>query len=154
VSEATKGQQVATTFLSTLGIACIVAAIAGGGFSAAGISFPVINSLPRQVFLGILGLLLLILGLRLPNRERKLKKILRGALRDPERKWRQLTTLGAMAGLPVLQPNDDNAKTLRDRLIEIGARASPPSMGRPELWGLISRVGKTGFAQPGDVEKP
>jgi hypothetical protein len=47
-----------------LGVACLVAAIVGGGLKAAGFEFPVLSSLPRQVVLGILGLILIAVSLR------------------------------------------------------------------------------------------
>jgi len=43
-----------TTFL-TVGIACLIAAIAGGGLRAFGLEIPVLNSVPRQLVLGVLG---------------------------------------------------------------------------------------------------
>jgi hypothetical protein len=43
-----------TTFL-TVGIACLIAAAAGGGLTAFGIAIPVLSSLTRQLVLGILG---------------------------------------------------------------------------------------------------
>jgi hypothetical protein len=43
-----------TTFL-TVGIACLIAAIAGGGLKAFGLEIPVLNSVPRQLVLGVLG---------------------------------------------------------------------------------------------------
>src|SRR5438876_1206193 len=43
-----------TTFL-TIGIACLIAAIAGGGLSAFGVQIPLLTSVPRQLALGVLG---------------------------------------------------------------------------------------------------
>lgn len=43
-----------TTFL-TVGIACLIAAIVGGGLKAFDIQMPVLNSVPRQLVLGGLG---------------------------------------------------------------------------------------------------
>jgi hypothetical protein len=43
-----------TTFL-TVGIACLIAAIAGGGLKAFGLEIPVLNSVRRQLVLGVLG---------------------------------------------------------------------------------------------------
>jgi hypothetical protein len=43
-----------TTFL-TVGIACLVAAVVGGGLKTFGMEIPVLNSVPRQLALGILG---------------------------------------------------------------------------------------------------
>jgi hypothetical protein len=43
-----------TTFL-TVGIVCLIAAIVGGGLKAFGLDMPVVNSVPRQVVLGVLG---------------------------------------------------------------------------------------------------
>jgi TolA-binding protein len=48
-----------TTLLSA-GLACIIAAIIGGGSKAFSIEIPLINSLRRQVLLGALGLILII----------------------------------------------------------------------------------------------
>ena len=47
------------TTLATLGAIALLAAIVGGGFSAAGASVPVIDSLGRQLLLGTAGLGLL-----------------------------------------------------------------------------------------------
>ena len=44
------------------GIACIIAAIVGGGFKAFGIEIPLLQSVPRQLLLGIFGGILLILS--------------------------------------------------------------------------------------------
>jgi len=48
--------------LLILGIACIITAIVGGGFSGFGLKFPVFNSLIRQILLGLLGLVLVIVS--------------------------------------------------------------------------------------------
>ncbi len=45
------------------GIACLIAAIVGGGLKAFGIEFPVLDSLSRQLVLGALGLILFSLSL-------------------------------------------------------------------------------------------
>jgi hypothetical protein len=45
------------------GIACLVAAIVGGGLEAAGMTLPVLDSPIRQVLLGVVGLGLIILSL-------------------------------------------------------------------------------------------
>lgn len=45
-------------FLST-GIACIIAAIVGGGFKAFGVEIPALSSLPRQMILGSFGIVLI-----------------------------------------------------------------------------------------------
>ena len=46
--------------LLMLGLACLIAAIVGGGLKAAGFEFPVISSLRRQILLAALGCVLLI----------------------------------------------------------------------------------------------
>ena len=46
--------------LATIGIVCIVAAIAGGGLKAAGAEIPVITSRLRQLALGAVGVGLLV----------------------------------------------------------------------------------------------
>ncbi len=46
------------TTLLLLGIACIVAAIVGGGLKAVGFEFPPLKSLSRQIVLALLGLVL------------------------------------------------------------------------------------------------
>jgi hypothetical protein len=56
---------VSETLVAT-GLACIIAAIVGGGLKAAGNEFPPIASLRRQVLLGALGLVLVPLGLTAP----------------------------------------------------------------------------------------
>jgi hypothetical protein len=52
------------------GLACLIAAVVGGGLKAFGIEIPLLKSLARQVILGAFGALLLIFGLgvlRLPK---------------------------------------------------------------------------------------
>src|SRR3984893_16644389 len=56
--------------LAPLGSICVVGAIVGGGVQAVGTTLPLVNSLPRQLFLGFFGLLLLALGLWLVTRSR------------------------------------------------------------------------------------
>ena len=53
------------TTLATLGAIALLAAIVGGGFSAAGATVPVINSLGRQFLLGTAGLGLLFVAFTL-----------------------------------------------------------------------------------------
>jgi len=48
-------QTIQTTFL-TVGIACLIAAIVGGGLKAFEFQLPVLNSLRRQLMLGVLGI--------------------------------------------------------------------------------------------------
>ncbi|MBL8206573.1 MAG: Ig-like domain-containing protein [Blastocatellia bacterium] len=48
-----------TIFLSA-GIACLIAAIVGGGLKAFGIEIPLLQSLTRQIILGALGVILVI----------------------------------------------------------------------------------------------
>lgn len=45
------------------GIACVVAAVVGGGLEAAGMTLPVLDSPIRQVLLGVVGLGLIVLSL-------------------------------------------------------------------------------------------
>lgn len=47
------------TTIFFLGIACIIAAIVGGGLKAVGFEFPLLKSLPRQIILAALGLILI-----------------------------------------------------------------------------------------------
>lgn len=47
----------------TIGVVAVLAAIAGGGLSAAGVSVPVIASVARQVLLGLVGVVLVAGGL-------------------------------------------------------------------------------------------
>lgn len=47
------------TTLLLLGIACIIAAIVGGGLRAVGFEFPPLKSLPRQIILAVLGVVLI-----------------------------------------------------------------------------------------------
>jgi hypothetical protein len=54
-----------TTFLSA-GLACVIAAVVGGGLKAFGIQIPVLQSLTRQVVLGLLGAILIVVSLYLP----------------------------------------------------------------------------------------
>jgi hypothetical protein len=48
--------------LITIGVACVIAAIVGGGLEAAGIKFPVLNSVARQLLAAAFGLLLCLFG--------------------------------------------------------------------------------------------
>jgi len=48
-----------STTLITAGVACIIAAIIGGGLKAFGIEIPLLQSKKRQVLLGILGIILI-----------------------------------------------------------------------------------------------
>lgn len=60
------------------GLACLIAAIVGGGLKAFGIEVPLLKSLTRQVVLGILGALLLVFGLgvlRLPKHTEPTKPV-------------------------------------------------------------------------------
>ena len=50
------------TTLLLLGIACIIAAIVGGGLRAVGFEFPPLKSLPRQIILAMLGVILIIVS--------------------------------------------------------------------------------------------
>lgn len=50
------------TALLSAGIACLIAAIVGGGLKAFGIEIPLLQSLTRQLLLGTLGVLLLVLS--------------------------------------------------------------------------------------------
>ena len=43
------------TTLLTVGIVCLVVGVAGGGLRAFGVEIPALNSVPRQLLLGILG---------------------------------------------------------------------------------------------------
>jgi hypothetical protein len=52
-----------TTTLLTAGIACVIAAIAGGGLKAFGIEIPALESARRQTALGAFGGLLLLAGI-------------------------------------------------------------------------------------------
>jgi hypothetical protein len=50
-----------------LGIACIIAAIVGGGLSAFGIVIPLLNSIWRQLLLAVFGLVLVAVALYIPQ---------------------------------------------------------------------------------------
>ena len=52
------GQTLNTTVL-LCGLVCVVSAIVGGGLTAAGWQFPIVNSVRRQMLLGIFGLILI-----------------------------------------------------------------------------------------------
>jgi hypothetical protein len=45
------------------GVVCIIASIVGGGLKAFGIEMPILNSTPRQIILGIVGIIFLFLGM-------------------------------------------------------------------------------------------
>jgi hypothetical protein len=58
----TKGSTLTTAESTTVlvcGLTCVVAAIVGGGVKAAGWQFPIVNSVRRQMILGIFGLILI-----------------------------------------------------------------------------------------------
>lgn len=55
-----------TVLLST-GLACLIAAIVGGGLKAFGIEIPLLQSLTRQLLLGGLGVLLVVLSFATPS---------------------------------------------------------------------------------------
>jgi hypothetical protein len=153
------GDGVATTLI-TVGIACVVAAVVGGGVTLLGASLPLINALPRQIVVGLFGLVVFGLGYRMRSQpKRRVKQLLRGALTG-EQKYRKLVTLCRMTGLPG-EPGQGvsaeqaaiNAQRVRNLLVEVGARSTPPRPDGIELWGLVSRIGQTGqggTAQPGD----
>ena len=48
--------------LLLLGIACIIAAIVGGGLKAVGFEFPPLSSIGRQIGLGSLGVILVLVS--------------------------------------------------------------------------------------------
>ncbi len=50
------------TTLLTTGLVCLIAAIIGGGLKAFGLELPLVNSIPRQILLGGLGLVLVFAG--------------------------------------------------------------------------------------------
>lgn len=50
------------TILLTTGLACMIAAIVGGGLKAFGIELPVLQSLSRQLLLGVVGVALIVWG--------------------------------------------------------------------------------------------
>jgi hypothetical protein len=50
------------TTLILVGVVCIIAAVVGGGLNALGIELPVIESVRRQIVLGIIGIMLVIFG--------------------------------------------------------------------------------------------
>jgi hypothetical protein len=86
----------------------------------------------------VTGLLDAAKGLPGLRRDRKRKSILRGMLEDPLYEWRSITTLARSIGA-----SEDKT---RDLLISIDARAS--TARGSELWGLSSRVGKSGIQAP------
>jgi len=55
-----------TTLLGT-GLACMIAAVVGGGLKAAGMEMPAIGSIKRQFLLFVLGSLLLVGSIRMGN---------------------------------------------------------------------------------------
>jgi hypothetical protein len=50
------------------GLACLIAALVGGGLKAFGIEIPILKSVARQIALGLLGLILIIVGVCRPPR--------------------------------------------------------------------------------------
>ena len=57
-----------TQALVSFGIACLIAAVVGGGLTAAGVNIPQLESRTRQVMLGLLGATLLTSGVVLSQR--------------------------------------------------------------------------------------
>ncbi len=56
------------TTLFGIGLACVIAALVGGGLRAAGFEFPIIASLRRQVLLAALGgILIIVSGALIPR---------------------------------------------------------------------------------------
>jgi hypothetical protein len=49
------------------GLACLIAALVGGGFNAFGIEIPVLKSIFHQIALGILGLTLIVVAFNLES---------------------------------------------------------------------------------------
>ncbi|OPY74532.1 MAG: hypothetical protein A4E65_03807 [Syntrophorhabdus sp. PtaU1.Bin153] len=49
------------------GIACLIAAVVGGGLKAFGIEVPALKSLVRQIVLGVLGVILIVIGALHPS---------------------------------------------------------------------------------------
>lgn len=45
------------------GVVCIIASIVGGGLKAFGVEMPLLNSTPRQIILGIVGIVFLFFGM-------------------------------------------------------------------------------------------
>lgn len=86
----------------------------------------------------VTGLLDAAKGLPGLRRDQKRKSILRDMLEDPLYEWRSIAKLARSIGA-----SEDKT---RDLLISIDARASTGS--GPELWGLASRVGKSGVQAP------
>jgi hypothetical protein len=58
----------------TAGIVCIIAAIIGGGLKAFAIEMPLVNSIGRQVILGVVGIIFLLLGIDWNVGEKKANK--------------------------------------------------------------------------------
>lgn len=56
--------------LLSIGLACVLAAVVGGGLRALRIDFPVLISLKRQVLLGALGTILIVASFAIPSGQR------------------------------------------------------------------------------------
>jgi hypothetical protein len=56
------------------GVVCIIASIVGGGLKAFGVEMPLLNSAPRQIILGIVGIIFIFFGLDWHNRRLDDKK--------------------------------------------------------------------------------
>lgn len=50
-----------------VGVGCVIAAVVGGGLSLANLKVPVVTSLPRQVLLGVIGLIVVVGSFLLPD---------------------------------------------------------------------------------------
>ena len=62
------------------GLACLIAAIVGGGLNAFGIEIPVLETVSRQITLGILGLILIAVELELKSVSRRIALGILGVL--------------------------------------------------------------------------
>lgn len=72
------------TTLLTTGVACLIAAIIGGGLKAFGIEIPLLKSISRQVALGVFGAILLALSfLGTPGRSNIVNTIKPSSITQP-----------------------------------------------------------------------
>jgi len=130
--------------LAVLGAACVVAAIVGGGFTAAGSSFPIINSLARQVLLAAFGLVLLVVGwlwrptISKPGPPRMTVEVLRHDVRARRSTQSAFTSIF----VPIRVRNRDAIRTLELFDLEIWDAATGRALGSPNA--SLVKVGFVG----------
>jgi hypothetical protein len=121
--------------LLLVGIACVVAAVVGGGLKLAGTEFPLLTSTKRQAMLGIIGVAVAGGSFAVPEADTKATPT-----PSPTRSVRLPTGLPSFPDIPdTIDDINDGPVTL-----ELSKESGPP--------GTSLRVSGTGF-QPGEQVK-